>query len=85
MQAFNSDDDDIDAEDVKSENAEKLSSTQAALSVLSEALEVNKQSDELWVHFLQLFATVAAEEELRDLCYQAVMLVIIPRPRDNFC
>jgi Protein of unknown function (DUF1740). len=44
-----------------------------ALSVLSQSLEANRDSEELWIEYLTLFAKNSSAEELRELSYQAVM------------
>ena len=53
----------------------KLSSNvgEYALSVLSQGLEENATSEELWIQYLKLFSMNHSIDELRELCYQAVM------------
>ncbi|XP_065670445.1 zinc finger C3H1 domain-containing protein isoform X3 [Hydra vulgaris] len=51
----------------------KLSNREHALSVLSNSLEENRDSEELWIEYLNLVAKNTTSEELRELCYQAVM------------
>ncbi|XP_057312584.1 zinc finger C3H1 domain-containing protein-like isoform X2 [Hydractinia symbiolongicarpus] len=48
-------------------------SSEEALSVLSQGLEENRDSEDLWIPYLHLFATNSTSSELRELCYQAVM------------
>ena len=58
----------------KPDDAEsKLSNKEHALSVLSHSLEENRDSEELWIEYLNLVAKNTTPDELRELCYQAVM------------
>ncbi|XP_066910369.1 zinc finger C3H1 domain-containing protein-like [Clytia hemisphaerica] len=44
-----------------------------ALNVLSRSLEANRDSEDLWIEYLKLFAKNSTADELRELSYQAVM------------
>lgn len=55
------------------ENTSDKSALEKALAVLSKSLELNRDSEELWIEYLSLFAKNSSADELRELSYQAVM------------
>lgn len=50
-------------------SSERLDSS---LNVLSRALEHNKNNQEIWIHYLKLFAKRGTAEEIREMCETAV-------------
>lgn len=55
------------------DNADPNKNVENALGVLSRSLEANRDSEELWIEYLKLFANNSTSDELRELSYQAVM------------
>ena len=57
----------------KGDSKKSATNREYALSVLSQGLEENPTSPQLWIEYLKLYALNYDSVELREVCYHAVM------------